>query len=204
MLEQNILGLSNWRQVDALSGRSFFLFKNQTLKITTPNGLQVADFFCVDPYNLRESFSAHQTMNYNQSIYVTTGSQLYSNRSNPMAEIIEDSNGCNDLLMPPCDFRRRLSLAAEKPPSSCLENMHQCLAPYGVSEDTIGGTLHFFMSVKIDSGGVLQIEPSKAQPFDYVKVRARRDLLVGLTSCSHTDANNGQFAPIYYEIMHQD
>lgn len=198
----DILGLAKWQQVDIQSGRSFYLLKGQTLKVTTPNGYQVADFFCVDPYNLKETFSSQRTLDYNDSIYVTSGSKLYSNRSNVMAEIIEDNSGCHDLLMPPCSLKMfQLVSGTEDYHPSCSENLHRCLAPYGVSEDLIMGTLNLFMNVRISSGGALKIEASTAQPYDYVKIKAHRDLLVGLTACSHEETNNMQFAPIYYEVL---
>lgn len=196
-----ILTNTKSQKIEIQSGRAFYLLKDQILKVITPNGFQVADFFCIDPYNLNESFSAHRTLDYNDSIYPTSGSLLYSNRSNVMAEIVEDTSGCHDLLMPPCSLRMFQIVAKnEDYHPSCSENLANSLAPYGVSEDLISGSLNIFMNVKVSSDGAVKINPSTAQPFDYVRIKAHRDLLVALTSCSHEETNNMQFAPIYYEI----
>ena len=78
------------------------LVGGQTLRVTSPTGGQVADvtaFAAADPH---EWLSSGRTIDYGGSIYVSTGSVLYSNRSNPMLTVVADTAGRHDFLVSPC------------------------------------------------------------------------------------------------------
>lgn len=49
-----------------------------------------------------EWFASGRTIDYANSTAVTTGSVLYSNRSRPMATVVEDTCGHHDILLTPC------------------------------------------------------------------------------------------------------
>jgi uncharacterized protein len=89
------------------TGIAFELRKGQTLRVIDPAGEQVSDVVAfasagLGRANASEWLSSGRTIDYNNTIYHTTGHVLYSNRSNPMFTILEDRVGRHDFLLTPC------------------------------------------------------------------------------------------------------
>ena len=58
-----------------------------------------------------------------------------------------------------------------------------------------------FMNVPVDGKtGKLEVLPPTSKPGDFIRLRAQRDLVIGLTACSAYASNGGSFKPIDYEI----
>ena len=185
------------------TGTGFRLPAGSTLTVLDPTGEQVSDFFCVRPDDHGEWLSSGRTIDYANSIYVTTGSVLYSNRSTPLATIVEDTCGRHDFLLTPCSQETFDLLYPELQGAyhrSCFENLCTGLAPFGVDPDRISTTLNIFMNVWTDRTGELHIDPPTSRPGDRLTLRADVDLLVGLTACSAEKSNAGVCKPIDYRL----
>lgn len=61
----------------------------------------MSDLLAFNFVDAREVISAGRTFDYEETIRLTTGNRLWSNRSNPMLEIIEDTVGLHDFLLTP-------------------------------------------------------------------------------------------------------
>src|SRR3546814_7697059 len=61
-----------------------------------------SDLLAFNAADLDEVISSGRSLDYAEKIYLTTGDTLYSNRSNPQLEIVEDSVGRHDFLLTPC------------------------------------------------------------------------------------------------------
>src|SRR3546814_8225214 len=83
------------------SGTAFELRRGETLVVIDPMGVQVADLLAFNAADLDEVISSGRSLDYAEKIYLTTGDTLYSNRSNPQLEIVEDSVGRHDFLLTP-------------------------------------------------------------------------------------------------------
>lgn len=85
---------------------SFRLLTSQTLTIITPHGAQVADLLAFNAHDVCETLSNGRTFDYNKTIRLSTGNTLYSNRSNALLRIGEDTvveeGGRHDFLITPC------------------------------------------------------------------------------------------------------
>jgi uncharacterized protein YcgI (DUF1989 family) len=173
-------------------GTSFILKKNHLLKVTDTFGSQVSDLFCVFLETPCDALSSGRSIDYADTIYLTAGHKLYSNRSRAMLEILTDTCGRHDFLLTPCN-------AVDCTPS-CFENLASNLALHGVPEDRITTTFNIFMNVAVNSKGAIQIDLPASKPGDHVIFRACEDLIVGLTACSHPGTNGGALKPIDYEI----
>lgn len=185
------------------TGTGFLLRRGQTLTVVDPTGEQVSDFFCVAADDRAEWLSSGRTFDYANSVTVTTGTILYSNRSRPMAEVVEDTCGRHDFLLTPCSqetFDLLYPHLAGAPHPSCFANLVEGLAPFGIEPDQISTTLNIFMNVWTDDRGELHIDPPTSRPGDRFTLRAETDLVVGLTACSAEKSNNGRCKPIDYEI----
>ncbi len=57
------------------------------------------------------------------------------------------------------------------------------------------------MNVPVDQRtGRLSVEPPRTKPGDFIRLRACKPLIVGLTACSAYASNGGSFKPIDYRI----
>jgi len=190
------------RHIHPQSGTAFTLKRGQILRVIDPMGEQVSDLMAYREADLDEYLSSGRTIDYANTIYVTSGHVLYSNRSNPMFTILNDQVGRHDFLLTPCSpetFKIIYNNHAHHP--SCFANLAQHLAPYGISPDRIPTTFNIFMNVKIGTNGELKIDPPLSKAGQYIELRAEMDLIVGVTACSAEMSNNYSFKPIDIQIF---
>ena len=185
------------------TGTGFVLSAGQQLTVVDPTGEQVSDLFCFSARDHAEWFSTGRTIDYANSVAVTTGTVLYSNRSRPMLTVVEDTCGHHDILLTPCSQQTFDLLYPEFDGAyhpSCLENLVTGLEPFGVVADQVSTTLNIFMNVWSERSGELHIDPPTSAAGDRFVVRAEMDLHVGLTACSAEKSNAGTCKPIDYRI----
>jgi uncharacterized protein YcgI (DUF1989 family) len=187
------------------SGAAFELKKGDVLTVIDPMGQQVSDMVLFNKEDLKERISSGKTMDFEESILLTKGNYLWSNRSHKMMEIRDDTNGRNDFLLAPCS-PETFQIMYDNPTyhPSCLENLHRNLTSYGIELDDIPTAFNIFMNVQFDKKGKLSVLPPTSKPGDLVRFKAEMDLIVGLTACSAEDSNGGTFKPIHYIITNED
>ncbi len=184
------------------SGAAFKLQKGQKLKVIDPQGEQVSDMVLFNTHDPREKISSGKTLDFEENILITKGDWLWSNRSNKMMKILEDTNGRNDFLLAPCSpetFKIMYNNPEYHP--SCFENLYTNLAPFGIEPDDVPTAFNIFMNVQFDKNGKLSVDPPLSKAGDFILFEAEMDLIVALTACSAEDSNNGSFKPIHYEIL---
>ncbi|HST35645.1 MAG TPA: urea carboxylase-associated family protein [Allosphingosinicella sp.] len=183
------------------SGVAFLLRKGETLRVIDPAGVQVSDLLAYNAAEVREAISNGRTFDYEETVALTAGNRLWSNRSNPMMTITEDTVGRHDFLLTPCSEATFRHFYPDQPVHrGCFGNLAEALAPYGVEEDMIPCAFNLFMNVRIAPDGKLRVDPPTSRPGDFVRLRAEMDLLIGLSACSAYASNGGSFKPIHYEI----
>lgn len=167
-----------------------------------PQGEQVADLLAFNADDMDEVISSGRTLDYAETIRLTTGHQLYSNRSNVLLDIIDDTVGMHDFLLTPCSTDTFRHFYPDQPVhSGCFGNLAEALAPYGVTPDRIPVAFNCFMNVPVDGAtGKLRVLPPTSKAGDHITFRAAMDLVIGLTACSALDSNGGSFKPIDYRI----
>lgn len=185
------------------SGVAFILKKGQALKITDPEGQQVCDFICYNFHDKDEYLSSGRTIDYAETIFLTKGHTFYSNRSNVMFTMTEDTVGRHDFLLTPCSAEMfRIIYGHDKPHQGCFGNLKAELQQFGIGADNIPTCFNIFMNVSVNGEtGKIAVLPPKSNAGDYVVLEAKMDLIVGLTSCSAGMSNNFSFKPILYEIL---
>ncbi|MEP6261020.1 MAG: urea carboxylase-associated family protein [Gillisia sp.] len=190
------------QKIEKQTGVAFRLKKGQLLKVIDPQGEQVSDMVLFNADDVREKISSGKTLDFEESILITKGNFLWSNRSRKMMEILEDTNGRNDFLLAPCSpetFQIMYNNPDYHP--SCFENLYTNLKPFGIEPDDVPTAFNIFMNVQFSKEGKLSVDPPLSKAGDYVLFRAEMDLIVALTACSAEDSNNGSFKPIHYEIL---
>ena len=184
------------------SGIALAMDKGQRLTVIDPCGEQVADLLAFNRADVRETISSGRTLDYAGKIYLTAGDPLYSNRSNVMLDIVEDSVGRHDFLLTPCSKETfRIIYGDKDPHHGCFGNLANALQPYGIEPDMIPTAFNCFMNVPVDgSTGRMTVEPPLSKAGDRIVFSARMDLTIGLTACSALQSNNGSFKPIHWHV----
>ena len=183
------------------SGIAVELSQGDVLKVVDPEGGQVSDLVAYSREDIREVISNGRTFDYEETVKLTTGSRLWSNRSNVMLTILDDSVGTHDFLLTPCSIATFEHFYPDKPVHrGCFGNLAEVLEPYGVCEDDIPTAFNVFMNVPLADDGSLRVDPPVSKPGDHIRLRAEMDLVVGLTACSAYASNGGSFKPIDYSV----
>ncbi|ONF50846.1 DUF1989 domain-containing protein [Methylobacterium radiotolerans] len=188
--------------IEPRSGVAFTLDRGQRLTVIDPCGEQVADLLAFNRHDTGEVISSGRTLDYASRIYLTTGDPLYSNRSNILLRIVEDTVGRHDFLLTPCSSDTfRIIYGDTNPHRGCFGNLAAALAPYGIAPDAIPVAFNCFMNVPVDGAtGALTVAPPLSRAGDRIVFVAETDLIIGLTACSALQSNNGSFKPINYSV----
>lgn len=194
--------LSQPVEIPIRSGKAFTLKKGQRLTVIDPRGGQVSDLLAFNSHDHKEVISSGRTLDYASRIYLTTGDPLYSNRSNVMLRIIEDTVGRHDFLLTPCSKETfRIIYGDKEPHRGCFGNLSAALEPHGITPDQIPVAFNCFMNVPIDGKtGELRVEPPLSKAGDHITFEADMDLTIGLTACSALQSSGGSFKPIHFRI----
>ncbi len=185
-------------------GIAFKLLKGQRLKVIDLEGGQVADFLAYRADDITERLSTGVTIDNNGSLYIGEGDFLYSNKYNPLLEIVEDTVGAHDLLHPACSpdmYRVQYNIKGEHP--SCYSNFLNALREYGLTGKDIVTPFNIFMNTRVTAGGQVEVKAPLSRARDYLVLRAITDLLVAVTACSVEESacNSYRCTTIGLEIL---
>ncbi|ETN38210.1 uncharacterized protein HMPREF1541_06241 [Cyphellophora europaea CBS 101466] len=188
-------------QIEPRTGTAFLLDKGQRLTVIDPTGVQVSDLVAFNRHDPREVISNGRTFDYASKLYLSTGDPIYSNRSNVLLRIIEDTCGKHDFLLTPCSKDTfRIIYGDKEPHQGCFGNLTNALKAYGIGPDQIPCAFNCFMNVPIGQDGTFTVQPPSSKPGDHIDFIAEEDLIIGMTACSALQSNGGSFKPIQYRI----
>ena len=183
------------------SGIAVPLPRGAVLTVIDPEGGQVSDLLAVAAGDPGEMLSNGRTFDYEETLRLTTGARLWSNRSRVMLTIVEDTAPHHDFLLTPCSFDTFRHFYPDKPlHRGCFGNLAEALAPHGVTPDRIPVAFNVFMNVTIASDGRLAVLPPGTTPGALSRLRAEIQLVIGLTACSAYASNGGTFKPIDFAV----
>ena len=190
------------RRIAPRSGVAFELAIGQTLTVIDAEGAQVADLLAFAATDVREVISNGRTFDYEETISLTTGNRLWSNRSNPMLTIVADTVGRHDFLLTPCSEATFRHFYPDHPVHrGCFGNLAEALALWGIDDNAIPTAFNVFMNVPVDGkSGRIQVLPPTSRAGDLIRLTAEMDCVIGLTACSAYASNGGSFKPIDYRI----
>ncbi|GAB6195485.1 DUF1989 domain-containing protein [Lysobacter xanthus] len=190
-------------RIPPCSAHAITLGEGDELIVIDPEGQQVSDLTAFNHDDTREYLSSGRSIDYASRLFLTTGDVLYSNRSRPMFEIVEDTCGRHDFTLTPCSkdtFSIIYGETEERP--GCEGNLATALAPHGIEVDRIPIAFNVFMNVDVDSAsGAIRVLPPRSGPGDFIRLRALMPLIVGMTACSAGQSNNFRYKPIDYRVL---
>jgi uncharacterized protein YcgI (DUF1989 family) len=189
--------------IDRREGASLMVKSGQHIRVIDVEGGQVADFVAFREDDITEKLSTAVTIDSNGSIRIGEGDAIFSNRYNPMLEIIEDRVGKHDLLFPACSpwmYKYQYRISEYHP--SCLENLSCALEMYGISEAAIPDPFNIFMNAEVSKSGRISISEPLSVPGDYIELAALMDLIVAVSACpvEESSCNAGKCGPIKVEL----
>ena len=178
--------MQNLSIIPPRTGTSFVLEKHKKLKVVDILGEQVSDFTCYNQQDKTEYLSSGRTLDYEETLFLTKGNVFYSNRSNVMFEILEDTVGRHDFLLAPCSAEMfRITYKDTNPHRGCFGNLREALSNFDIPEDAIPTCFNIFMNVDVNGEtGKLNVLPPKSKAGDFIMIEAKMDLIVGMTACS--------------------
>ena len=166
------------QRIAPCSARAVELDAGDELVVIDPMGQQVSDLVAFSRDDLAEYLSSGRSIDYAGKLWLTCGDVLYSNRSRPMFEIVEDTCGRHDFTLTPCSKEMFALIYGEtEGRPGCEGNLAMALAPYGIGVDRIPIAFNIFMNVTVDgSSGVVAVLPPLSKAGDHVRLRARMPL----------------------------
>jgi hypothetical protein len=182
------------RHIRPGQGQAVEMKTGQLLQIQTLQGKQVADFVAFTTGDTGEYVSTSATRATNSNIIPQQGMTLYSNRRQPMFEIVEDTVGRHDMLYACCDPVRYELLGAPGH-ASCREALVDSLRDYGIGYDRIPSPINWFMNVSIMQRGELELREPLAEQGDYVVLRALKDVIAAVSACPQDLGPTNAFNP---------
>ncbi len=179
--------------------------KGQTFRILDLEGNQAADTLFYNAHDTSDRYSASDTVRRQGSLYLTTGSMLYSQLGTPLLEITADTCGRHDTLGGACSRESNvMRYAFEK------EHMHACRDIFlsgltewgnGMGKRDITCNINFFMNVPVTPEGDLSFEDGISAPGLYVEMVAQTDVIALISNCPQLNNPCNAYNPTPVEVL---
>lgn len=180
-----LLGRTAIRAKQIKPGEAFAgeVLADQLIQIVDVAGQQVADFVAFGREDHGERLSTGVTRSAGGSIMLQQGMKLWSNRRQPMFEIVTDTVGRHDMLFGACDARRYEEDYNATDHANCRDALATALEEHGVTENDLPDPVNWFMNVAIKQRGELEIREPLSERNDQVVLRALQNTIVAVSAC---------------------
>jgi urea carboxylase-associated protein 1 len=157
--------------------------KGDVLRIIDLEGQQAVDFICFNARDKQEAYDSTVTLRIAKSIFLAKGAKLYSNISNQMFTIEEDTVGYHDTICGCCSKEINYLRYNVRNTPSCRENFLCELTKYGLDSRSLVPNVNFFMDIPVHADGRIEIRDGRSVPGDFVDLRAEMDALIVISNC---------------------
>jgi uncharacterized protein len=171
--------------VPAGTGASFDLRTGERIRVISPQGHQVADFFAFNASDLTEYLSARHTLvSSTRDLYPREGQTFLTSLRRPILKFVEDgAHAQHEMLLAACDPARYRLLGIEGYHASCAENLVTVMAARGITITEIPQPLNLFSSTRAEADGRVVTHPNASQAGDYAVFEALMDCIVVVSAC---------------------
>jgi uncharacterized protein YcgI (DUF1989 family) len=189
--------------VPAKEGFGFIIHHGQRLRIIDWEGQQVVDMVAFSLGNPDEKLSCSYSNFLNRTWKLTKGHFLYSNRSEKMLTIVEDTVGMHYSGGGFCTDEINYVRFGVHGAGNCFENLKEALKGYGVKGSDIqeGCCLNIFMNFEYHLDGSVEVKPPFSKAGDYIDFRAEMDLIVGISNCPQDRTPVNAFNPSSSKVI---
>jgi uncharacterized protein YcgI (DUF1989 family) len=196
------MGIVSEIVVPAREGRGVILRAGQLLDIIDLEGHQVGDLVAWRRGDVREYMSPAHTVSCNASIRLSAGSQLFTNRRNPIFTIVRDDVGKHDIVVPCCDPERYSRDFGQHDHPSCLRNLEQARDLLGESFDIRGEQAwNVFMHNRVTPEGKVVTDPAAHPAGATITLRAEMDAVALLSACPQDLTPCNDFNPTPMKLV---
>jgi uncharacterized protein len=173
------------REIPARTGAAFQLRAGDRIKIISPQGRQVADFFAFHAADPGEYLSARHTLvSGTRHLYPREGQTFLTSKRRPLMKFIQDGAGeQHEMLLAACDPARYQLLGVQGYHPSCAENLEMAMRGLGIAVTEIPQPLNLFSSTRVDADGNVITHPNTTAPGAYVVFEALADAIVVVSAC---------------------
>ena len=186
---------------------SFEIEAGERLRLTQPEGEQVADFISFNRDDPRELLSMHSSRAVNLNWRLTAPHVLYSNRSREMWKIEEDLTAENYCGGGYCS--EHLNVARYGAPGvgapNCQSNLEAAVRGYGMDRWSfnVDACFNVFMTVGYDADGKRENRPPTGKAGHCITLRALMPQIVAISNCPvlFNACNNFRLKPLTLEIL---
>jgi uncharacterized protein len=182
--------------------------RGQVLRIVDLEGNQAVDTLFYNAADTAECYSAQNTIQAQQRIYLTTGTVLFSNRGNPMLRIEDDTCGRHDTLGGACSAESNTVRYAlgKRHMHSCRDSFLLALArhPGGLTKRDLPSNINFFMNVPVTPEGQLRFADGISAAGRHVQLAALMDTLVLISNCPQLNNPCNAYNPTPIRVMTWD
>lgn len=178
------------------------LRRGQALTITDLEGQQVADVIAFTLPDLADRLWPSTTIRLNGTVYFTTGHTLYSELSQPLLTITEDTCGRHDMLAGSCNAEIDKVRYGVDEHRGCVENFVTAISPWGLGRADVPMSFNVFMNCPVGPDGSWSIAEPASRAGDRITLRAECDVLVAISNCPQdlNPCNAGELKPLGISI----
>ncbi len=176
----------------------------QTLRLLDLEGNQAVDTLFFSASNPRERYDVQRTLRKQMSVYLTTGTVLYSNLGNPLLTITADTCGRHDTLGGACAQESNTVRYAQdkRYMHSCRDNFLRASLHDGrLTKRDISANINFFMNVPVTPEGGLTFEDGISGAGKYVELVAHMDVIVLISNCPQLNNPCNGYNPTPAEFL---
>ena len=174
----------------------------QTLRLLDLEGNQAVDTLFFSARNPRERYDPQRTLRKQNSVYLTTGTVLWSNLGNPLLTITADTCGRHDTIGGACSRESNTLRYGQhtRHQHACVENFLQAHAGHRCGGRDMGkrdmvSNINWFMNVPVEADGTLGIVDGISAPGKHLDLRAEMDTLVVVSNCPQINNPCNGFDP---------
>lgn len=179
--------------IPARYGRAYELSQGQIIRVSCPEGPQVADFIAFYRDDPSEQFWAARTRVIHGG-HLQVGDSLWSRppRMRRMLTLIADSvvhaplpfqARSHDLLFCRCDARLYEAVHGLQGARNCNDNLAEAIAAFGLGPEHVHDPFNVFMTTGMNDAGRPFYLPSDSRKGDYVELYAEIPCLVAISAC---------------------
>lgn len=189
--------------IEPYSAQSMRVMQGEELCIIDILGKQVGDFVCYNADDFEEYVSPVHMRASLSSIRLKVGDFLYSNKREPLMQLVEDTVGKHDFFFPACDYYRyKVDFNVENHPN-CHDNLVMALQGYNIDFKHIPDPINIFMNNHMNEYGDYEIREPLSKPGDFVKFKALKNCVIACTTCSqdYVPVNGMVVTPIELQVL---
>jgi urea carboxylase-associated protein 1 len=179
--------------------------RGQTFRIVDLEGNQAVDTLFFNADDLRDRYSAADTIRAQGSLYLSTGSRLLSTEGVTLLTIVADTCGRHDTIGGACSSESNTVRYGHHTRSmhACRDSFLLAVARAGIpmSKRDLGPNINFFMNVPVTPEGGLTFADGISAGGKYVEMRAEANVLCLISNCPQLNNPCNAYNPTPIRVL---